>query len=160
MIGYNTQSDPSSDQSYEGLGSPRWQQQEGKTPGRHPFKTDVTPAKEAIFHSQTVGSMQRDDDLSNSQTGPVPVPVPIFGADTVAAEFEPFASGSATIRGIPALDFNGYILHAVQKPVPEELQRDSTGASIAEPDAILDEENGRTYHNYHDGRYYLPNDPV
>lgn len=97
-------------------------------------------------------------DKLTSQTGPSPIP--IFGDNTVNTEFRAFANGSATDIGDPVLDFNGYVLHANQRPVPEELERESTGLSIAEPDAILDEEDSRTYHSYHDGRYYLPNDPV
>lgn len=156
MKDYDNQNDPSCDQGFGGNGS-QWHQQQRTMPDQQPIKSEITPAEEAIFHSQTVGGLQYDD-LANSQTNPGPIPM--FGAGTVTTEFQPFASGSAAATGIPALDFNGYILHAAPRPVPEELQRDSTGASIAEPDAILDEENGRTYHNYHDGRYYLPNDPV
>lgn len=83
---------------------------------------------------------------------------PLFGAGNANAQFEPLTEEMS--QSIPALDFNGFVLHAASKPVPEELQRDPSGASIAEPDAVLDEENGRTYHNYHEGRYYLPNDAV
>lgn len=83
---------------------------------------------------------------------------PLFGAGIANAQFEPLTD--EMVQSIPALDFNGFVLHAAPKPVPEELQRDPSGASIAEPDAVLDEENGRTYHNYHEGRYYLPNDAV
>lgn len=82
---------------------------------------------------------------------------PLFGAGNANVQFQPLTE--EMVQSVPALDFNGFILHA-QKPVPEELQRDSSGASILEPDAVLDEENGRTYHNYHEGRYYLPNDAV
>lgn len=59
---------------------------------------------------------------------------------------------------IPALDFNGYILYASGRNVPEELMRVPTGTSVAEPGSILDEESGRTYHNHHTGSYYYPND--
>jgi hypothetical protein len=84
--------------------------------------------------------------------------LPVFGMANASAQFEPF-TGPMT-QPVPALDFNGFVLHAAPVPVPEELQRESSGASVAEPDAVLDEENGRTYHNYHEGRYYLPNDAV
>lgn len=60
----------------------------------------------------------------------------------------------------PALDYNGYVLYASSQPVPEELMREPTGSSIAEPGAVLDEENGRTYVAHETGKYYLPNDPV
>lgn len=83
---------------------------------------------------------------------------PLFGAGSANAQFVPLTD--EMVQSVPALDFNGFVLHAAPKPVPEELQRDPSGASIAEPDAVLDEENGRTYHNYHEGRYYLPNDAV
>jgi hypothetical protein len=83
---------------------------------------------------------------------------PLFGVENANAQFEPFTAAMG--QPVPALDFNGFVLHAAPRPVPEELQRESSGASVAEPDAVLDEENGRTYHNYHEGRYYLPNDAV
>lgn len=60
----------------------------------------------------------------------------------------------------PALDFHGYVLYATAKPIPDELMRDPTGDSIAEPGSILDEESGRTYANHETGRYFLPNDPA
>lgn len=60
----------------------------------------------------------------------------------------------------PALDFHGYILYAQTKPIPDELLREPTGDSIAEPGSILDEESGRTYANHETGRYFLPNDPA
>lgn len=60
----------------------------------------------------------------------------------------------------PALDYNGYVLYASPRPVPEELIRTPTGSSIAEPSAVLDEENGRTYVDHETGKYFLPNDPV
>lgn len=63
-------------------------------------------------------------------------------------------------EAIPALDFNGYILYASGRPVPEELMRVPSGTSVAEPGSILDEENGRTYHNHQTGSYYYPNDPA
>lgn len=66
----------------------------------------------------------------------------------------------APMIGIPALDFNGYVLYASVAPIPDELVRNSTGDSIAEPGSILDEESGRTYANHETGRYFLPNDPV
>ncbi|KUI54300.1 hypothetical protein VP1G_01784 [Cytospora mali] len=143
-----------SDQSYQGHGD-QWKQPEMMSSPQH-VKTEVTPAEEQVFYNQTDDSLPRVDMTDTIES----TPVPIFGAGTVKSEFPPFQTSGSADAGIPALDFNGYILHAGPRPVPEELQRSSTGASIAEPDAILDEENGRTYHNYHDGRYYLPNDPA
>ncbi|KAF3766531.1 S-adenosyl-L-methionine-dependent methyltransferase [Cryphonectria parasitica EP155] len=35
-----------------------------------------------------------------------------------------------------------------------------SGASVAEPGSILDEESGRTFHNHSTGRYFFPNDPA
>ncbi|CAN8100941.1 unnamed protein product [Discula destructiva] len=58
------------------------------------------------------------------------------------------------------MDFNGFILYASGRPVPDELMRAPTGTSVAEPGSILDEESGRTYHNHHTGQYFLPNDPA
>lgn len=60
----------------------------------------------------------------------------------------------------PALQYNGYVLYASPRSVPGELIRAPTGGSIAEPGAVLDEENGRTYVDHETGRYFLPNDPV
>ncbi|ETS85393.1 hypothetical protein PFICI_03418 [Pestalotiopsis fici W106-1] len=45
----------------------------------------------------------------------------------------------------------------LQFPIPEELLRVPDGSSIAEADAVL-AENGRTYHGYKEGKYFLPND--
>lgn len=61
---------------------------------------------------------------------------------------------------VPALDFNGHILHASNKPVPEELMRLSSGGSVAEAGSVIDEESGRTYHNHNTGKYFFPNDPT
>lgn len=61
---------------------------------------------------------------------------------------------------VPALDFNGHILHASNKPVPEEFMRISSGCSVAEAGSVLDEESGRTYHNHNTGKYFFPNDPA
>lgn len=47
----------------------------------------------------------------------------------------------------------------LQFPIPEELIRIPDGSSISEPDAVL-AENGRTYHGYKEGKYFLPNDAV
>lgn len=47
----------------------------------------------------------------------------------------------------------------LQFPIPEELRRIHDGSSVSEADAVL-AENGRTYHGYKEGRYFLPNDPV
>lgn len=122
----------------------------------------------------TLAQGQQQDELGSGRSvvnpGPTPSgehgsqaalsnpagPAPLFGAGNANAQFEPFTG--EVVQSVPALDFNGFVLHAAPKPVPEELQRDPSGASIAEPDSVLDEENGRTYHNYHEGRYYLPND--
>lgn len=46
-----------------------------------------------------------------------------------------------------------------QFPIPEELLRIPDGSSVVEDDAVL-AENGRTYHGYKEGKYFLPNDPV
>lgn len=87
---------------------------------------------------------------------PVALPLP-------PQPFLPGPLGSMAIplghpEAIPALDFNGYILYASGRNVPEELMRVPTGTSVAEPGSILDEESGRTYHNHHTGSYYYPND--
>lgn len=71
----------------------------------------------------------------------------------------PLSSTGPIDSSIPALDFNGYILYAATG-VPEELIREPTGESIAEPGSILDEESGRTFVNHDTGRYFFPNDAV
>lgn len=43
--------------------------------------------------------------------------------------------------------------------MPAEWQRESSGASVVEPNSVV-EDNGRTYHGYKEGKYYLPNDAV
>lgn len=154
MERHGYQGDTPFGQIHQGPGD-QWPRQDETTRAPQQIETEVMPADEHVFYNQTDGSLP-NNDLAEQ---PGPFPVPLFGAGIVNTDFQPFAGGPAS-TDIPALDFNGYILHAAPKPVPEELQREATGASIAEPDAILDEENGRTYHNYHDGRYYLPNDPV
>ncbi|ROW14996.1 hypothetical protein VPNG_03427 [Cytospora leucostoma] len=67
---------------------------------------------------------------------------------------------NGSTAAVPALDFNGYILHASNKPVPEELMRSSSGCSVAEAGSVIDEESGRTYHNHTTGKYFFPNDPA
>lgn len=47
----------------------------------------------------------------------------------------------------------------LQFPIPDELLRIPDGSSVSEADAVL-AENGRTYHGYKEGKYFLPNDPV
>ncbi|KAI4597726.1 hypothetical protein KJ359_004001 [Pestalotiopsis sp. 9143b] len=47
----------------------------------------------------------------------------------------------------------------LQFPIPEELRRIPDGSSVSEADAVL-AENGRTYHGYKEGRYFLSNDPM
>ncbi|KAK8087532.1 S-adenosylmethionine-dependent methyltransferase, partial [Apiospora hydei] len=42
-------------------------------------------------------------------------------------------------------------------PLFDEFARTSSGASVTEPDSVA-WENGRTYHGYKEGKYYLPND--
>ncbi|KKY29844.1 putative methyltransferase domain-containing protein [Diaporthe ampelina] len=128
-------------QPQRGLGiSAHSQQQEGLGSGRA-INSEAPPSGEP-------GSTAALSDPAGQ--------APVFGAGNANAQFEPLAD--EMVQSIPALDFNGFVLHAAPRPVPEELQRDPSGASVAEPDALLDEENGRTYHNYHEGRYYLPND--
>lgn len=43
--------------------------------------------------------------------------------------------------------------------VPGEWHRESSGASVVEPNSVT-EENGRTYHGYKQGKYFGPNDGV
>lgn len=121
------------------------------------------PALESVGQDQPDGSGSSRAAVGTGVTpsgdyGGVAGQAPIFGVQSATAQFEPFTGAIA--QPVPALDFNGFVLHAAPRPVPEELQRASSGASVAEPDAVMDVENGRTYHNYHEGRYYLPNDAV
>ncbi|KAK7921647.1 Secondary metabolism regulator LAE1 [Apiospora marii] len=41
--------------------------------------------------------------------------------------------------------------------VPAEIYRETSGASVVEPNSVV-ETNGRSYHGYKEGKYYLPND--
>ncbi|KAK8025333.1 hypothetical protein PG990_003156 [Apiospora arundinis] len=43
--------------------------------------------------------------------------------------------------------------------VPAEVYRESSGGSVVEPNSVV-EENGRTYHGYKEGSYWIPNDPT
>ncbi|POS70662.1 hypothetical protein DHEL01_v210946 [Diaporthe helianthi] len=83
-----------------------------------------------------LGQDQQPDGSGSSRAAAVGSGV-AMNNPSASPRFEPFITG-ATTDPVPALNFNG--------------------ASVAEPDAVMDEENGRTYHNYHEGRYYLPND--
>ncbi|KAL1877974.1 hypothetical protein Daus18300_002328 [Diaporthe australafricana] len=85
---------------------------------------------------------------------------PGYGLTEAQAVFPPPLSATDQDVPTPALDYNGYILYASPRPVPEELIREPTGSSIAEPGAVLDEENGRTYVDHETGKYFLPNDPA
>lgn len=60
----------------------------------------------------------------------------------------------------PGFAFNGHMLYASARTVPDEFVRVPTGTSIAEPGSILDQESGRTYHNHGTGKYFFPNDAV
>jgi hypothetical protein len=42
-------------------------------------------------------------------------------------------------------------------PIPEEFLRMPTGSSVVEPDSVM-ASNGRLYHGYKEGQYFLPND--
>ncbi|KUI56233.1 tRNA1(Val) (adenine(37)-N6)-methyltransferase [Cytospora mali] len=83
---------------------------------------------------------------------------PIYKTPIAPPFYVMTTNGSTAV--VPALDFNGYILHASNKPVPEELMRMSSGASVAEAGSVFDEESGRTYHNHNTGKYFFPNDPA
>lgn len=60
----------------------------------------------------------------------------------------------------PDFAFNGHMIHASTRTIPDEFVRVPTGTSVAEPGSILDEESGRTYHNHNTGKYFFPNDAV
>ena len=94
--------------------------------------------------------------------GPLPSSHVQQGPAFEAAVAPPFhvTTVSGATAAVPALDFNGYILHASSKPVPEEFMRTPSGCSIAEAGSVLDEESGRTYHNHNTGKYFFPNDPA
>lgn len=113
----------------------------------------VQPQPDVVQFSQQHQHIQQ----LSAFPGPVPLPVPRL------SPYLPGQLGNMAIplghpETIPALDFNGYILYASGRNVPEELMRVPSGTSVAEPGSILDEENGRTYHNHHTGAYYYPND--
>lgn len=69
---------------------------------------------------------------------------------------EPFDTGPAFD---PAPSFeSGPPVH-VPHYVPEELNTISTGESVLDTQSVL-AENGRTYHGFKEGKYFLPNDAV
>lgn len=43
--------------------------------------------------------------------------------------------------------------------LPEELDIKTTGTSVFEPESVWDN-NGRSYHGFKEGKYFLPNDAV
>lgn len=105
------------------------------------------------------------DHFSQQQLSTFQTPVAVGLQQVPPQPFLPGQFGNMAIplghpEAIPALDFNGYILYASGRNVPEELMRIPSGTSVAEPGSIFDEENGRTYHNHHSGAYYYPNDPA
>lgn len=117
------------------------------------IKTDATVTGQRALYDQTSNPAQYTGvDTQTSQ--------PSHGLPGPEAPFPLTQSVLNQDVLVPALDYNGYVLYASSRPVPEELIREPTGGSIAEPGAVLDEENGRTYVDHETGRYFLPNDPV
>lgn len=117
------------------------------------IQTDVEMADQPAFYNQDSNPAQYVGIVA--QEGQ-----PGHGLPVTDATYQP--SQAMLNQGVqaPALDYNGYVLYASSRPVPEELIREPTGSSIAEPTAVLDEENGRTYVDHETGRYFLPNDAV
>lgn len=117
------------------------------------IRTDVTVADQRAVYDQARNPAQYVGiDAQTSQPG--------HGLPGADAAFPPPQSVLNEDGQVLALDYNGYVLYASSRPVPEELIREPTGSSVAEPGAVLDEENGRTYVDHATGRYFLPNDPV
>lgn len=117
------------------------------------IKIDATVAgQQAIYDQATNPAQYASVDAQTSQ--------PAHGLSGAGGTFPPPQNVLSQAVQAPALDYNGYVLYASSRPVPEELIREPTGSSIAEPGAVLDEESGRTYVNHETGRYFLPNDPV
>lgn len=106
----------------------------------------------AIYDQATNPAQYANVDAQTSQ--------PAHGLSGAGETFPPPQNVLSQAVQAPALDYNGYVLYASSRPLPEELIREPTGSSIAEPGAVLDEESGRTYVNHETGRYFLPNDPV
>ncbi|KAK8131190.1 hypothetical protein PG984_007628 [Apiospora sp. TS-2023a] len=77
--------------------------------------------------------------------------------DTESEMASSMGSTSDMVEPTPLI-FHDVILEADEMSSPEASTRVITGTSINEPDAVL-EEDGRTYHGYKGGRYFLPNDP-
>lgn len=116
------------------------------------IKIDATVAgQQAIYDQATNPAQYAGVDTQTSQ--------PAHGLSGAGGTFPPQNVLNQAVQA-PALDYNGYVLYASSRPVPEELIREPTGSSVAEPGAVLDEESGRTYVNHETGRYFLPNDPV
>lgn len=128
-------------------------EQQAYSQDAYQIKIDATVAdQQAIYDHATDPAQYVGVDAQTSQPGHG-----LCGAD---ATFPPPPSVLDQAVQAPALDYNGYVLYASSRPVPEELIREPTGSSVAEPGAVLDEESGRTYVNHETGRYFLPNDPV
>lgn len=122
--------------------------------------------RQYLGHSHEQDSQDHDvhqDEYQIKTAASVVVGQPgIYGQAESPAQYAGVDPQAALNRGVqaPALDYNGYVLYASPRPVPGELIREPTGSSVAEPTAVLDEENGRTYVDHETGRYFLPNDPV
>lgn len=116
------------------------------------IRTDATAAGQPIIYDQANPAQYTGIDAQTCQQAHG-----LAGADVAFPSPQSMLSQDVQT---PALDYNGYVLYASSRPVPEELIREPTGSSVAEPGAVLDEESGRTYVNHETGRYFLPNDPV
>lgn len=128
----------------------------GQAGSRDPWTIPATNSSSDDMQPQQapVPSQEMHDQSFQGPSNTVFVPL------EPVSEF-PHRSYVATPEGsTPGLNFNGYVLEPAAKPIPEELIREPTGTSIAEPGSIFDEESGRTYYNHHTGKYFFPNDPV
>lgn len=132
-----------------------YQPQAGPVDFLSPFQPSETSG-ETTYSPLDSGS----DHFSQLSTFQTPVGLPVPPQSFLQGQFGNMAIPLGHPEAIPALDFNGYILYASGRNVPEELMRIPSGTSVAEPGSIFDEENGRTYHNHHTGSYYYPNDPA
>lgn len=121
------------------------------TPWGPPFNAYTLPSHQ--IHQVSTAHLHATSEL----------PVAAHAAAAAAAARIPsfhVMTTTGSTAAVPALDFNGHILHASNKPVPEELMRLSSGCSVAEAGSVMDEESGRTYHSHDTGKYFFPNDPA
>ncbi|KAK6858887.1 S-adenosyl-L-methionine-dependent methyltransferase [Apiospora arundinis] len=121
------------------------------------------------YHDQEQNTNPADG--SGKSPGQGPAPVTAGDALPVFERMQPWGPQDILPEDYPEIDPD-YLRPDLVSPValppsqsgippeawmPAEWQRKSSSASVVEPNSVV-EDNGRTYHGYKVGKYYLPND--